>query len=95
MSSLNNLKKVATRLLLLGLLVLYPFIANLQLLRFSSVSGFHSAYLENKEEFEYLNELQVAAEKLIQSYGFRDIVTLFLKWVVSFAAMLVIFSCLV
>uniref|UniRef100_A0A1J3JFI1 Cold-regulated 413 plasma membrane protein 2 n=1 Tax=Noccaea caerulescens TaxID=107243 RepID=A0A1J3JFI1_NOCCA len=41
------------------------------------------------EEFEYLNELQVAAEKLIQSYGFRDMVTLFLKWVVSFAAIVV------
>ena len=43
---------------------------------------------------KYLNELQPAAEKLIHSYGLLAMLTLLLKWVASFAAMLVIFSCL-
>ncbi|WZY89549.1 hypothetical protein YC2023_046284 [Brassica napus] len=41
-----------------------------------------------KETFEYLNELQLGAEKLIHSYGFLNMLTLLLKWVASFAAML-------
>ncbi|KAH0929704.1 hypothetical protein HID58_015431, partial [Brassica napus] len=40
-----------------------------------------------KETFEYLNELQLGAEKLIHSYGFLNMLTLLLKWVASFAAM--------
>ncbi|KFK32720.1 hypothetical protein AALP_AA6G280000 [Arabis alpina] len=38
------------------------------------------------EKFEYLNDFQVAAEKLIHSYGILPMVTLFLRWVASFAA---------
>ncbi|CAH2061338.1 unnamed protein product, partial [Thlaspi arvense] len=40
------------------------------------------------EKFEYLNEVQVAAAKLIQSYGVIAMVTLFLSWTGSFAAVL-------
>ncbi|ESQ46307.1 hypothetical protein EUTSA_v10000336mg [Eutrema salsugineum] len=40
------------------------------------------------ENFEYLNELQVAAEKMVQSYGVIVLVTLFFRWTASFAAVL-------
>ncbi|KAF8054835.1 hypothetical protein N665_1311s0005 [Sinapis alba] len=43
-----------------------------------------------KFEFEFLNELQIAAEKLIHSRGFLVMVTLLLKWVASFAAILLL-----
>ncbi|KAF8054834.1 hypothetical protein N665_1311s0004 [Sinapis alba] len=42
------------------------------------------------DKVEYLNELQVSAEKLIHSYGVLFLVTLFLKWVTSFAAILLL-----
>ncbi|KAL1219071.1 Cold-regulated plasma membrane protein [Cardamine amara subsp. amara] len=38
------------------------------------------------ENFEYLNEIQIVAEKLIHSYGVLFMVTLFLRWIVSFTA---------
>ncbi|KAF8044879.1 hypothetical protein N665_6118s0001 [Sinapis alba] len=42
------------------------------------------------DKVEYLNELQVAAEKLIHSSGVLFLVTLFLKWVTSFTAILLL-----